>query len=322
MDFKVIVTVGDALMGNPEKLLKIYSMGECILRINGAHIGADKISSMVQTLRDILKGPRLMLDLPGNKVRTRGLSDPIRLSKGEDVLLHAYQVNYPRFFTLLTAGDIMLANDSNICLEVRDVNPDTVKLLSHSNGILDNNKGIHVRGIHKDIPFLFEKDIRLIGSACSEGLDYISLSYVRTRDDIVEAKKLIKGHAGRTPAIIAKIETAEAVENLGYIFKEVDRINIDRGDLSADIGMLKVPAVQERVIESARRAGKEVFLATQFFKNMEQYPVPLIAEVMDFYKTVKTGISGIQLSEETAVGKYPVECVKLVFDVYNQSFSG
>jgi pyruvate kinase len=120
----------------------------------------------------------------------------------------------------------------------------------------------------------------------------------------------------------AKIETSSALDNLGRIFKEVDHVNVDRGDLSTDVGMLKLPAIQERVIESAKRAKKKIYLATQFLKNMELNPVPLIAEVMDLHNTIKSGVSGVQLSEETAIGRFPVECVKLGFDTFHQSFSG
>ncbi len=107
------------------------------------------------------------------------------------------------------------------------------------------------------------------------------------------------------------------VDNLDNIFNEVDIVNIDRGDLSTDIGLIKLGLVQHGIIENALRSSKKIFLATQFLKNMEKSPVPSIAEVIDLYKTIKQGVYGIQLSEETAIGKYAVECVKLVFDMYN-----
>ena len=109
------------------------------------------------------------------------------------------------------------------------------------------------------------------------------------------------------------------MENLDKIFEEVTSVNIDRGDLAADIGILNLPRAQERIVESAQRAGKNIFLATQFLKNMEQKPVPLISEVVDLHRTINTGISGIQLSEETAIGKYPAECVELVFNILNST---
>lgn len=321
MEFKVIVTVGGALTGNPEKLKKIDSCGDSIYRINGAHTNAGDLVSMIKTLRGTLRRPKIMLDLPGNKIRTRGLFDPICLEKGQSFELHDHQTNFPGFSASLKKNDVILAGDSTIRLEVKDVKKGTVRILSHSDGLLHNNKGLHIHGICRRLPFLFDKDLELLKIACEEKLDYVALSFVRNREDVMEAKRAISAWMQNGMEIIAKIETADAIENLGYIFKEVASINIDRGDLSADIGMLKVPAAQDRIIESAKRAGKKVYLATQFLKNMEHSPVPLIAEIMDLHKTIKSGVSGIQLSEETASGKYPYECVKLVFDVYNQSFS-
>ena len=175
-----------------------------------------------------------------------------------------------------------------------------------------------MQDIHKDIPFFFQKDIEFIQIACKEKLDYISLSFVRTHEDIKEAKKVIARNQGEAIQIIAKIETALAVENLGKIFEEIEYVNIDRGDLSTDVGLLNLPAIQTHIIKSANEAGKSIFLATQFLKNMENNPVPLISEIVDLYRTIKSGITGIQLSEETAIGKYPVECVKLVFDVFSK----
>ncbi len=322
MNFKIIVSVGEALTSNPEKLKAIDSYGDCIYRINGAHIDVGNLSCLIKNLRAILQDAKIMLDLPGNKIRTQGLSEPIRLIKGETFELHDYQLNYPNFHSHVKTGDLILTNDSISTLEVKGIKERTIKILSHSDGILQNNKGFHVRGIYQLMPFLFQKDIELIQTACAENLDYISLSFVRTAEDIKEVKKILAEKQNTNIQIFAKVETASALENLGLIFKEVDHISLDRGDLSADIGILKLPAVQERVINSAKRAGKNIYLATQFLKNMERNPMPLIAEVIDLHRTIKGGITGIQLSEETAVGKYPVECVKLVFDIFNQSFSG
>lgn len=316
MNFKIIISLSEVLVSYPEKLKKINSFGDCIYRLNGSHFKINNLLFIVMSLRNILKNPKIMLDLPGNKVRMNGLSEPIRLNKGEIFELHDYLVNYPQFYTHLKPGDSVSTNDSTFILEVKQIEGTTIKLMSHSDGLLQNNRGLHVRGVYECIPFISQKDIELIKVACKENFDYLSLSYVRTAEDIKQIKKLLTDHKKNNIQIIAKIETASAVENLKHIFNEVDHISIDRGDLSAEIGMLKLPAVQDRIIKAAKRAKKNIYLATQFLKNMEYNPVPLIAEVVDLHRTIKTGISGIQLSEETAIGKYPVECVKLVCDIY------
>ena len=313
--FKVIVTLGPAV-SDKKKLKSINECGECIYRINGAHFEKEQAARLIEQVRDILPDAKIMLDLPGNKVRTAKLSEPIRLVKGECFNLYDYQLNYPHFYTHLKKGDIVRANDSIFTLEVVEINNTTIKLLSHSEGILLSNKGLHARGIHTDIPFLLERDHSLMDLVYSYSIDYLSLSFVRTASDIREAKKILNG---QDIYIIAKIETQVAIDNLEYIFQEVESILIDRGDLSTDIDILRLAHMQERIIEVGLKAAKDVYLATQFLKNMETEPIPLISEIIDLCRTVKSGISGIQLSEETAVGKYPVECTKLVFDAFENN---
>lgn len=322
MPFRVIVTVGDALIGSPDKLSRIDKCGSCLYRINGAHLDEKGVRRVVKKLRGELDDPKILLDLPGNKVRVMGLSEPVCLIKGDYFELHNYQFNFPEFHKHLKVGQLLFANDSNVTMEVASLGKTSIRLLSHSDDLLVNNRGLHVRGIHKDIPFLFDKDKELIKIAADDRLAYVSASFVRNADDIKEVKKLLKTSSARETEIIAKIETAHAVQNLDEIMEEIDIINIDRGDLSSDIGMLELPSAQEGIIERAVKKGVDVFLATQFLKNMEKHPVPLIAEIMDLYKSIKHGISGIQLSEETAIGKYPVECVQLAFTVAKKCLKG
>ncbi len=321
MKFSIIVTVGPSIL-EESKIKEINSLGSCIYRINGAHADSHLTKEITDLLRSFIPNPTIMIDLPGNKVRTSNLSEPISLIKGESFHLSDDQVNYSEFRKHLKIGDIIYANDSTFTIEVLEITNEGIKMKSHSEGFLASNKGLHVQGIHQSIPFLFERDIALINTAAEIDLDIISLSFVRDADDVRQVKKILAQHNKQKIELFAKIETAKAVENLGYIFNEVDNVNVDRGDLATDIGILKVAIVQKRIIDSALRGNKNIFLATQFLKNMEFYPVPLIAEVTSLYETISSGISGIQLSEETAIGKYPVECVKLIFDMYNLSFSG
>lgn len=321
MDFQVIVTLGPSIMNAPT-LREIDGLGPCIYRINGAHANADEIPGICENVRRALPQAHIMVDLPGNKVRISGLKAPLILEKGKNVTIKSAQLNFSDFYKFLNPGDKIHANDSIYTLEVREVEKDKITLLSHSTGSLSNNKGLHARGIHKDIPFTFEKDLALIRAATECRADIISLSFVRNAEDIRHVKGILRELGNEHSHLFAKIETLDAVKNLGHILREVDTVNVDRGDLSTDVGLFELASYQDRIVESVRRAGKKVFLATQFLKNMQNYPIPLIAEIMDLHKTIKTGIQGIQLSEETAVGKYPVDCVRTVFKSYYQSFSG
>lgn len=312
MDFRTIVTVGPAILDS-DKLKKIDAQGDCIYRINGAHVNEEEALRHIGQVKEALPQARVMLDLPGNKIRTNNLSEPIRLIKGEYFFLYGYQVNYPHFYDHIKVGDVVLANDSIFTFKVIEKDKDKLKLLSYSDGLLSSNKGLHARGIYRNIPFIFDKDRSLIKLACSSGVDYLSISYVRTSDDVRAVKNIM---TQKDIHLIAKVETLEAVKNLEGILEEAESILVDRGDLSTETGMIDLASTQEIIVKAALGAGRNVYLATQFLKNMETYPVPLIAEIMDLHKTISSGITGIQLSEETAIGKYPFESVKLIFDIF------
>ena len=314
--FKVIITLGPSLLEG-ERIKEIDALGECIYRVNGVFSDESQTRNDIARLREIVPVAKILIDLPGNKIRTGNLDTPIRLVKGEEFTLHHNQINYPEFHMHLKPGDTILANDSVFTFEVTDVTQEALRLRSRSDGFLHSNKGLHAKGATDTMPFLFEKDHILMKVAKEERIDYLGLSYVRSGQDIKEVKE----HLGRSDIhLIAKVETAAAIENLYTIFQQVSSILIDRGDLSSAIGLLSIATAQGNIIEAAKRAHVDVYLATQFLKNMEQYPVPLIAEVIDLCQTVRSGIVGIQLSEETAVGKYPVECAKFVFEAYKHSF--
>ncbi|MEA3314528.1 MAG: pyruvate kinase [Campylobacterota bacterium] len=306
---KIIATVGPSLLNNVS--LKEVHSEKNIYRINGAHGTISEIEDYILKIQSQQEDAKILMDLPGNKVRTAGFIDGfINIEDGKEFSLKFTQMNYFEFYKYIKIGDEVWANDSIFKFTVKDINIEEEKiiLLSHSTGKLLNNKGMHVRGIHENIPFLFQKDKDLIELANKYTLSYVGLSFVRTKDDIIQAKNLID----KDILIISKVETAAAVKNLTDILKEVEYILIDRGDLSTEIGLAKVPSYQKYIIDKALFYGKKVFLATQFLKSMEENPIPTIPEVIDMYNTLKSGIYGIQMSEETAVGKYPKECLNVI----------
>ena len=307
---KLIATVGPSLLHTIP--LKDVHNENIIYRINGAHGSIENIESYIKEIKNQIPDAKILMDLPGNKVRTANFEYGfIEIEEGKKFDIYFNQFNYQDFFKHLKVGDIVLANDSIFRFEIKNIDYEMAKVtfLSYSTGKLLNNKGFHIRGVSSNLPFLFEKDKGLIELANKYNLDFIGLSFVRDEKDIQEAKKLIQNSE-----IIAKVETLSAVENVDKILDEVEYILIDRGDLSTDVGLLEVPKHQKYIIEKALFSNRRVFLATQFLKSMEHNPIPTFPEVIDLYNTLKTGIYGVQLSEETAVGKYPKECVEVVFD--------
>jgi len=303
---KYILTTGPAL-ANEVPLSQVHS-DKNIYRINGAHGSIADIEKGIRNIRSQIPGAAILLDLPGNKVRTANIDVGIHLEKGKSFELSTSQFDYHDFYRCLKPGMTAWANDSVFEFEVISADSNKVVFRSNSDGVLINGKGVHVRGIHKDIPFLFEKDRQLIALANQYKLDFVGLSFVRTPENVQEAKALI----GEGTQVISKIETIDAVEHINEILPLVKYILVDRGDLSTDIGIEKIPRFQKYIIDKALYFDVKVFLATQVLKNMETKPIPTIGETEALYEIMKSGVYGVQMSEETAVGRYVPECVRLL----------
>ncbi|EAH7654076.1 pyruvate kinase [Campylobacter coli] len=303
---RYILTVGPSL-GNKIQINEIHQ-DDFIYRINGAHGSLEDIKNTIINIRNQNNTAKILIDLPGNKIRTDSIDKPIQVFKGQDFILKTAQFNFKEFYKLIQPGMKVYANDSVFLFIVKSVDNEKIVFTSKSDGLLLNNKGMHVRNLHQNIPFLFEKDKELI-KLCNEfEIDYIGASFVRKAQDIKELKQKLNSYT----KIISKVETLEAVKNLYEILQEVEYILVDRGDLSTEIGIEKIPRFQNYITQMANHNGVKVFLATQILKNMEEKPIPTIAEIDDLYNISKSGVYGIQLSEETAVGKYVQECVKIL----------
>ncbi len=303
---RYILTTGPAL-ANEVPLTQVHN-DKNIYRINGAHGSLADIEAGIRNIRSQLPGAVILMDLPGNKVRTANIAVGIQLKKGVCFELRRDQFNYPDFYRHLQPGMTAWANDSVFEFEVVSADSERIVFLSKSDGVLINGKGVHVRGIHRDIPFLFEKDRQLIALANQYKLDFIGLSFVRSAENVREAQALI----GEGTQVISKIETIDAVEQINEILPLVQYILVDRGDLSTDIGIEKIPRFQKYIIEKALYFDVKVFLATQVLKNMETKPIPTIGEIEALYEIMKSGVYGVQMSEETAVGRYVPECIQLL----------
>lgn len=308
---KFILTVGPALL-HEVPITEIHS-DKNIYRINGAHGSIEDIEKYIEEIRAQVPGAAILMDLPGNKVRTKNVpNNGIELVKGEIFTIPNECFNYPDFYRHLKPGMIAWANDSVFEFEVLGVDDEKITFLSKSDGVLINGKGVHVRGMHKDIPFLFEKDKQLIQVVNKYHLEYVGLSFVRSAENVKEAKSLLADSI----KVISKIETLDAVNDINNILPLVEYILVDRGDLSTDIGIINIPRYQKYIIEKAQYYDVKVFLATQILKNMESKPIPTIGEIEALYEIYKSGVYGVQMSEETAVGKYVKETVAVLGDMF------
>lgn len=306
--FEIIATID----GRPgaDLLQALVSRGVTIFRVNGAHVRPHELARYANRVRDAVgRRARLLVDLPGNKIRTAGLAQPIRVERGQRLQLYADQFNYPQFLALLQPGDELLAADSLLHFEVLTAGADSIVVRSASDGFLPDNKGVHLARAHPDLPFLFERDVALLAAAVEHDFDLVGLSFVRRPDDVEMVRRLL---GGREPGLVVKIETRQALEHLDEILERAEMFLIDRGDLSCDVGVEQVAFHQRRVVRAARARGRRIFLATQFLQSMVSHNIPLIAEACGVAEAIEMGVDGIQLADETAIGQYPLEAVDAV----------
>ncbi len=286
---------------------KLANAGMNIARVNGAHGSLEDVKKMVAGLKkDLPKGVEILLDLPGNKIRTDNIAKPIMLKKGEAFVLKPDNLTYRPLYKSLKAGDQISAADGSIKLEVAAIKGEDIHTVVHVGGPLATRKGINIRGIHGEIPFDFERDIDLLNIAIEAKIDYVGLSFVR---NVEQVRRIQSQLVGTQIQVIAKVETAEAVVKVDQILSDAAMIMIDRGDLEAEIGKENVPLTQKMVLKKAADYKVPVIIASQFLTSMLDKPLPFMAEVSDVANAVLDGANILMLSEETAIGDYPEECI-------------
>lgn len=303
---RFICTIGPKIL-DPQSLARLTSCGMNIARVNGSHGSLDDVRAMILFLKAHLpKGVEILLDLPGNKIRTDNIAAPIPLEEGAEFVLPAENLTFRSLHARVKPGFRISAADGAIQLEVLGVEGTAIRTRVLVGGLLANRKGINIRGIHDTIPFDFERDIALMNIAIETGIDYVGLSFVRSGEHVRRIKAQLTGTGIR---IVAKVETSEALQKLDRILADSDIIMIDRGDLEADIGRENVPLAAKRVIARARELGVPVIVASQFLTTMMEKALPVMAEVSDVANAVLDGADILMLSEETAIGKHPFDAI-------------
>jgi pyruvate kinase len=306
------------------------------VRINMSHGTQDEQAENIRRARDAaerMKRPlAVLVDLSGPKIRTGVLKNgqPVQLEANSlftitnrSVAGDAREVstNYPTMARDVKPGARLLLDDGAIELHVeRTTDTDVVSRVVNG-GTLGERKGINLPGIILPIPSLTDKDRRDLQWAVRQSADYIALSFVRRAEDCAEAKTLIKNAGGRAP-LIAKIEKAEAIDHLEEIIATADGLMVARGDLGVETSVELVPVYQKRIIEQANNAGKLVITATQMLQSMVENPRPTRAEASDVANAVWDGSDCVMLSNETAMGNYPVAAVATMARIIESAEAG
>ena len=329
---KIVATVGPVSQSSAV-LRELILAGVDVFRLNFSHGDYTSHQQTIQKIdrlrQELGKPVAILQDLSGPKIRV-GIIDPepLVLRSGEQLILDAsltapsrenrVGVNYADFARDVYAGAHLLLADGALELEVVKVEPPRVHCRVIIGGELYSHKGVNFPGGSFNIPALTEKDEQDLHFGLDNGVDLVALSFVRSAADLERAKSII-ARCGRPVPLIAKIEKHEAVDNLSEIVAAADGIMVARGDLGVEIEIERVPVVQKQIILMANNAGKPVITATQMLRSMVDSPRPTRAEVTDIANAILDGSDAIMLSEETAVGKYPVKAVETMVHVARQA---
>lgn len=326
---KIVATLGPAT-DDTDTLVNLFVAGVDVVRINFSHGSAEGQAERIERVRAIAaqvgRNIAIMGDLQGPKIRIESfVTGSTNLQKGASFTLDtamdksagnddAVGVAYEELVRDVAAGDTLLLNDGQIVLDVNEIAGSQVRCTVVRGGPLSNRKGLNKQGGGLTADALTDKDRDDIRIAARLGLDFIAVSFVRSADDVNEARRLLN-EAGGTGHIVSKIERAEAVENIEAIIDASDAIMVARGDLAVEVGYAAMTGLQKGLIRMARTGNKVSITATQMLESMISSASPTRAEVSDVANAVMDGTDAVMLSAETAVGQYPVDAVQTMAKV-------
>jgi len=321
---KIVATLGPAT-DDLEVLDEIIAAGVDVVRVNLSHGTHEEHARRAEWVRNRARASGrqvgLLADLQGPKIRIGRFTDGgVELEVGDRFVLDTawpqdagdqeqVGVTYPTLHREVSRGDLLMLDDGHIVMWVESVEGTRVCCKVTVGGRLSNSKGINKQGGGLSAPALTDKDREDLRFAASIEADYVAVSFVRTAEDVHEARTLLRA-AGGQGGIVAKIERAEALSEIEKIIDASDVIMVARGDLGVEIGDAELPAVQKDLIREARAMNCVVITATQMMQSMIERPIPTRAEVFDVANAVLDGTDAVMLSAETAAGKYPVKAIQ------------
>jgi pyruvate kinase len=321
---KIICTIGPA-SEKPETIQELIFNGMSVARLNFSHGTPDDHEKKIHIIRRIAKEMdrpvAILQDLGGPKIRLGHIPEPgVRIDPGNHIILttqtvegssQRISVSCPLLDKAVKSGDRILLADGFLELSVQSVNGSEIHCEVITGGILTSHKGINLPGETIPVTSMTDKDRQDLLFGLDQDVDYIALSFVRTAEDIRNIKEIIRRKNKDTP-VIAKIEKHEAIVNYKDILDAADAIMVARGDLGVEVPLEEVPIIQKQLIQKANVAGKPVITATQMLRSMVDATRPTRAEASDVANAVLDGTDAVMLSEETAIGNYPVQAVQFM----------
>lgn len=279
-------------------------------RINTAYGDVEQFSTVVDNVRNVGDIP-ILIDIKGPNIRLQ-TQKQISVQKGDHICVgfDSAGINFNfDFYNDVDLGDRVLIDNGRIETQIIGKENRKLTLLIHNEGVIDDRKGVNVPNKKLQLPHLSEKDLKSIKFAVDNQCEFIALSFTRSREDVNNLKQIAPNFKG---AIIAKIENFEGVNNFREILNSSDGIMVARGDLGVEIEPERVPLLQKWMINLCNNVGKTVITATDILESMIDNPIPSRSEVSDVANAILDGTDCIMTSGETAIGKYPVETIKML----------
>lgn len=322
---KIVATVGPATASR-EMIEKLLKAGVNMFRLNFSHgtqeVHRDTVANIRAASEELGISVGILQDLQGPKIRVGRFADgevvlvegaPFSLTCGDDSPGDETRVGvtYQGLVNDVKVGDQLLLDDGRLELRVTGLVDETIVTEVVGGGVLSNSKGINIPGADLSIPALTDKDVLDLRFGAELDVDWLAMSFVRSRDDLLLARHYM-ARAGSKARLMAKIEKPGAVDRFDEILDEVDGVMVARGDLGVEMAPEKVPLIQKDLIRACMDAGKPVITATQMLESMVTNSTPTRAEASDVANAIYDGTDAIMLSAETAVGAHPLEAVKMM----------
>jgi pyruvate kinase len=324
---KIVATIGPASL-EPDVLERMMAAGMDVARLNFAHGSPEQHAETVEKLRRAAERAdrqvAVLQDIPGPKLRIGPVATGVcELHSGSQVVLTPERlegdasrlpVEWPGLPEIMEEGDVAYLADGAIRLRVSEVSDGEVHARVEVGGTVASRQGLNLPNVTMSLPAVSEDDLRLIDAGVEMGVDIVALSFVRRREDLQPVRDRLAEHNRDLP-LVAKIEKPQAASNAEEIVEAADGIMVARGDLGIELRIEEVPLVQKRLLQIAGRKAKFSITATQMLESMVNSTRPTRAEVTDVANAIFDGTDAVMLSQETAVGRYPVEAVAMMASI-------
>jgi len=325
---KIICSIGPSSC-NPDVMEKMVYAGMNVARINFSHATLEEKQAVVAAVEEVRKRTgehiAILYDTKGPEFRNGILENgEINLVEGKTIRVvkenvlgneERFSVNHQQALDSLKVGDVILLENGLMKIEVVSCEEDGVTCKIIVGGVLGNKKSLNAPGVSLDIPFISDEDCEDMIYACDNSGDFIALSFVNSKDDVMEAREIFKKYNREDLKVISKIESTAGFENLDEILEVSDGIMVARGDLGVEVPLQALPFYQKTIIRKCREHGKICIVATEMLESMKKNVRPTRAEVSDIANAVLDGTDAVMLSGETTTGKHPIDVVRYMAEI-------